>query len=57
VWHARENQNDLLDVPEEVRRDLEIVLVEHVDEVLFTALHAHPEPEPSRPEPAPVRNV
>jgi len=35
----RDNENDLLDVPEEVRRDLEIVLVEHVDEVLNTALH------------------
>jgi len=32
VVMPRENENDLLDVPEEVRRDLEIVLVEHVDE-------------------------
>jgi len=57
VVMPRENENDLLDVPEEVRRDLEIVLVEHVDEVLHTALHVEPEPEAARPEPAPLRNA
>jgi ATP-dependent Lon protease len=49
----RDNENDLLDVPEEVRRDLEVVLVDHVDEVLKAALHAEPVPEASRLEPAP----
>jgi ATP-dependent Lon protease len=43
----RENENDLLDVPEEVKRDLEIVLVDHVDEVLNSALH--PEQAAERP--------
>ena len=57
VVMPRENENDLLDVPEEVRRDLEIVLVQHVDEVLHTALYPEPEPEAARPEPAPVRNA
>jgi len=35
----RENENDVLEVPEEVRRDLDIVLVDHADEVLAAALH------------------
>ncbi|MCH7484323.1 MAG: hypothetical protein IIA90_04145 [Chloroflexi bacterium] len=35
----RDNENDLLDVREEVRRDLEFVLVDSVDEVLDAALH------------------
>jgi ATP-dependent Lon protease len=34
-----ENDRDLEDVPEEVRRELEFLLVEHVDEVLNAALH------------------
>jgi ATP-dependent Lon protease len=35
-----ENQNDLDEVSEEVRRELEFVLVDHVDAVLNAALHA-----------------
>ena len=35
----RDNENDLLDVREEIRRDLEFVLVDSVDEVLAAALH------------------
>ena len=35
----RDNENDLLDVPEDVRRDLDFVLAEHVDDVLNAALH------------------
>ncbi len=38
----RENENDLRDVPPEVRRELEIIPVEHVDHVLNAALHEHP---------------
>ena len=48
----RDNENDLLDVPEEVRRDLEVVLVDHVDEVLKAALHPEPAPAAPRLEPA-----
>ncbi|MBN2804356.1 MAG: endopeptidase La [Deltaproteobacteria bacterium] len=33
-----ENQKDLQDVPEEILNDLEVVLVEHVDQVLAVAL-------------------
>jgi len=35
-----ENENDLAEVSEEVRRELDFVLVEHVDEVLNAALHS-----------------
>ncbi len=35
----RDNENDLLDVREEVRRDLQFVLVDSVDDVLAAALH------------------
>lgn len=38
-----DNEKDLADVPEEVRKDLEIVFVEHVDEVLPQALASEPQ--------------
>jgi ATP-dependent Lon protease len=41
----RDNQNDLRDVPPDVLRDLEIVPVEYVDQVLAAALHERPEAE------------
>jgi ATP-dependent Lon protease len=44
----RDNENDLADVPADVRRDLEVTLVEHVDEVLNAALH--PEKVADRPK-------
>ena len=47
-----DNENDLRDVPEDVRRDLEIILVEHVDEVLNAALH--PEVREEKPKLAPL---
>jgi ATP-dependent Lon protease len=34
-----DNENDLAEVSEEVRREMEFLLVEHVDEVLNAALH------------------
>jgi ATP-dependent Lon protease len=37
----RENENDLRDVPADVRRDLEIIQVDSVDQVLDAALHEH----------------
>jgi ATP-dependent Lon protease len=47
-----ENDNDLIDVPEDVKRDLDIVLVESVDEVLNAALHTEKSREQPRLEPA-----
>jgi len=44
----RDNENDLQDIPEEIRRELQFLLVEHVDEVLEAALH----PEKSAELPA-----
>ncbi len=43
VIMPRDNEKDLKEVPDEVLRDLEIVFVEHVDEVLPQALAATPE--------------
>jgi ATP-dependent Lon protease len=40
-----DNENDLAEVSEEVRRELDFVLVEHVDEVLNAALHPEKRPE------------
>ena len=38
VLVPRENERDLVDIPKEVAKDLEIVLVDHVDEALREAL-------------------
>ena len=38
-----DNEKDLKEVPDEVLRDLEIIFVDHVDEVLPLALDATPE--------------
>jgi ATP-dependent Lon protease len=48
VLLPKDNENDLADIPEDVRRELEITLVENVDEVLNAALN----PEPAQDEPA-----
>jgi len=47
-----DNENDLEDVPDDVRRDLEVLLVAHVDDVLNCALH--PEKIAERPKLAAV---
>ncbi len=43
-----DNARDLDDVPEDVRADLTVVLAEHVDDVLNTALHPEPRAETDR---------
>ena len=43
VLFPKENENDIEDIPDTVRRDLELVPVSHIDEVLFEAL-AHADP-------------
>jgi ATP-dependent Lon protease len=48
----RDNENDLADVPADVCRDLETILVDHVDDVLNAALH--PEKVSERPKLAAV---
>ncbi|MEX1194318.1 MAG: endopeptidase La [Dehalococcoidia bacterium] len=47
----RENENDLLDVPEEIRRELQFILVDHVDEVLKATLHPEVREEKPKLEP------
>ena len=46
----KENQKDLEEIPANVRRELEIVLVEHMDDVLRLALAKPEEPEVDVPE-------
>src|SRR5205085_1338098 len=43
------NQKDLVDIPEEVRKSMEVVLVKRVDEVLLAALEPAPRPEVELP--------
>jgi ATP-dependent Lon protease len=42
----KDNEKDLIDIPDKVRADLKFHPVSHVDEVLELALHKRPEPEP-----------
>jgi ATP-dependent Lon protease len=64
----RKNEKDLRDIPDEIRKQIKIVLVESMDQVLETALRRRPKPLPapkaaaresqpaSEPEPeAPIR--
>ncbi len=44
----KENEKDLQEVPEEVRRQLDVLLVSHMDEVLAAALHPQARAEPVR---------
>lgn len=50
VLLPKENQKDLEEIPANVRRELEIVLVEHMDDVLRLALAKPEEPEVDVPE-------
>ena len=43
-----ENENDLVEISEEVRREMEFVLVDNVDAVLNAALHPEPRAEEAR---------
>ncbi len=47
-----ENESDLQDIPADVRRDLEVALVESVDQVLAASLHEEKAPEAPKLEPA-----
>jgi ATP-dependent Lon protease len=47
VLLPKDNENDLANIPEDVRPELEITLVESVDEVLSAALN--PESVPDEP--------
>ncbi|MFQ6019838.1 MAG: S16 family serine protease, partial [Dehalococcoidia bacterium] len=44
----RDNEKDLLEVPDQVRKELEFVPVGHVDEVINAALHAEKREETAR---------
>ena len=50
VLLPKENEKDLAEIPANVRRKLEIVLVEHMDQVLDLALAGEVEPEETEEE-------
>jgi ATP-dependent Lon protease len=50
----KENEKDLAEIPENVKKTLEIVPVKTVDEVLRLALERMPEPLPAEPELVPA---
>ncbi len=47
----RKNEKDLRDIPEEIRKQIKIVLVDSMDQVLETALRRRPKPLPATPTP------
>jgi len=54
VLIPEENAKDLQDIPDNVKRDLEIVPVKWIDKVLEIALERQPEPLPEPDESAPI---
>jgi ATP-dependent Lon protease len=53
----RRNAPDLDDVPEEVRKEMNFIFVETVDEVFRAALEEHPVESPPEPAPAPSQEA
>jgi len=53
VFIPRDNEKDLVDIPESVKKNLKVISVAHVDEVISQALARKPEPieweEPAEP--------
>ncbi len=47
----RKNEKDLRDIPDEIRKQIKIVLVDSMDQVLETALRRRPKPLPATPKP------
>ena len=46
----RKNEKDLRDIPEEIRKQIKIVLVDSMDQVLENALRRRPKPLPTTPK-------
>jgi ATP-dependent Lon protease len=46
----KKNEKDLRDIPDEIRKQLKIVLVDSMDQVLETALRRRPKPLPATPK-------
>ena len=46
----RKNEKDLRDIPDEIRKQLKIVLVDSMDQVLEFALRRRPKPLPAKAE-------
>jgi ATP-dependent Lon protease len=52
VLIPRKNEKDIRDIPDEIRKQLKIVLADSMDQVLETALRRRPKPLPATPKTA-----
>jgi ATP-dependent Lon protease len=52
----RKNERDLRDIPEEIRKQIKLVMVDEMSQVLETALRRSPRPLAPRPAPLPERD-
>jgi ATP-dependent Lon protease len=52
----RKNEKDIRDIPDEIRKQIKIVLADSMDQVLETALRRRPKPLPAAPK-APVKDT
>jgi ATP-dependent Lon protease len=53
----RKNEKDLRDIPEEIRHQIRLVLVDSMDQVLEAALRRRPKALSAEPRPAPVKRA
>ena len=52
----KKNEKDLRDIPDEIRKQIKIVLAESMDQVLETALRRRPKPLPAAAAPKPTKD-
>jgi ATP-dependent Lon protease len=56
VMFPKKNEKDLRDIPEEIRKQMKLVPVESMDQVLETALRRRPKPLPAAAAPKPAKD-
>jgi ATP-dependent Lon protease len=56
VMFPKKNEKDLRDIPEEIRKQMKLVPVETMDQVLETALRRRPKPLPAAAAPKPAKD-
>jgi ATP-dependent Lon protease len=56
VMFPKKNEKDLRDIPEEIRKQMKLVPVESMDQVLETALRRRPKPLPAAAAPKPSKD-
>jgi ATP-dependent Lon protease len=56
VMFPKKNEKDLRDIPEEIRKQMKLVPVDSMDQVLETALRRRPKPLPAAAAPKPAKD-